>query len=102
MTVEQHLGRHLSLPGEKEFIRDMRKAASYGVGYGFMQQVIEWEWQDAGPGAWGPQYFNAEIRSLENKLNAAIAYCRAHAHQGCNTGTHQACADVLRILEGAK
>ena len=40
--------------------------------------------------------------SLARTLEAIEAYCRAHAHQGCNTGTHQACSDVLRILEGGK
>ena len=40
------------------------------------------------------------VLALARTLAAIEAYCRAHAHQGCNTGQHQACSDVLRILEG--
>jgi hypothetical protein len=29
---------------EWKFISDMRRAASDGVGYGFMQQMCQWEW----------------------------------------------------------
>lgn len=66
----------LSQPGafvtdaEREFIRDMRKAATHGVGYGWMQQVVEWEWQGTSEygHAWGPEYFEAKIRELEAKL----------------------------------
>jgi hypothetical protein len=50
---------------ERKFIADMRKAAECGVGYGWMQQAIEWEWQSKGEGAWGPEYFNQQIAELE-------------------------------------
>lgn len=73
MTLEEKLGEWLKQRGtsivcpEREFIKLMRKAAAEGVGYGWMQQIIEWEWQSKGPGAWGPEYFNREIQRLEKK-----------------------------------
>lgn len=56
-TVEEILAIWEKQPGarvsiaEREFIRDMRHAASKGVGYGWMKQVIEWEWQATYPEA---------------------------------------------------
>lgn len=43
---------------EKEFILAMRDASRKGVGYGWMQQIIEWEWQDKSGEemAWGPEW----------------------------------------------
>jgi hypothetical protein len=35
------------------------------VGYGWMQQVIEAEWQAKGVGVWGPASFEEAIRRLE-------------------------------------
>lgn len=73
-TVEQRLADFLIQPGarvsnsELRFIADMRVAAREGVGYGFMQQVIEWEWQNTGVGAFGPEYFNKRIAALEKKV----------------------------------
>jgi hypothetical protein len=66
MTIEEKLSGRYN-PAEAQFILDMRCAAKRGVGYGFMQQVIEWEWQSKGPGAWGPEYFEQRIRELETK-----------------------------------
>lgn len=49
---------------ERLFIQCVRHFAGRSVGYGFMQQVCEWEWQaacerDGLPGsAWGPEYFH--------------------------------------------
>lgn len=71
MTVEQKLAEWLKQPGtvvtpaERAFIRMMRDAARDGVGYGWMQQIIEWEWQAVGVGAWGPEYFHRRIDELE-------------------------------------
>lgn len=48
-------------PAEIAFIHAMRASAAEGVGYGWMQQVIEWEWQEKGVGAWGPESFEAEL-----------------------------------------
>jgi hypothetical protein len=51
VTLEERLAEFLKQPGtfvteaEMQFIRDMRKAAERGVGYGWMQQVIGWEWE---------------------------------------------------------
>jgi hypothetical protein len=50
---------------ERKFIADMRAAAAAGVGYGWMQQVCEWEWQEYGLAAWGPEYFQRRIDELE-------------------------------------
>jgi hypothetical protein len=79
MSIEKNLAVHAKQPGarsptgaERQFIEDLRKAALCGVGYGWMQQVIEWEWQAHGPGAWGPYYFGNRISELE-KLVASQA-----------------------------
>lgn len=67
MSLEIKLARWSDLSGclnseaEVDFIQAMRKAAAAGVGYGWMQQVIEWEWQATGIGAWGPEYFERRI-----------------------------------------
>lgn len=69
MSIESKLNKWLKQPGtfvtsaEREFIARMREAAAAGVGYGWMQQVIEWEWQDllmrkygTDVGAFGPEH----------------------------------------------
>lgn len=77
MTVEQKLDDWLQQPGafvtqaERQFIADMRKARSAGVGYGWMQQMIEWEWQSTGVGAWGPEHFHRRIQELEQRLGVS-------------------------------
>lgn len=54
-TVEQILAIWEKQPGarvsnaERQFIRDMRKAAENRVGYGWMKQVIDWEWSALHP-----------------------------------------------------
>jgi hypothetical protein len=70
MTLEERLDQFLKQPGtsitheELGFIAHMRECASHGVGYGWMQQVIEWEWQSKDPhGAWGPERFASERRA---------------------------------------
>lgn len=74
MTVESRLQEWSKQPGavvvpaERQFIADMRKAAAAGVGYGWMQQIVEWEWQAQGLGAWGPEYFHMRIQELEQRL----------------------------------
>lgn len=74
MTLEQRLADWLKQPGafitpaERQFIEDMRKARTAGVGYGWMQQMIEWEWKSTGIGAWGPEYFQCRINELEQQL----------------------------------
>jgi hypothetical protein len=78
MSIEQKLAKWLEQPGtfvtpaERQFIADMRKARDNGVGYGWMQQIIEWEWQSQGPGSFGPEYFHNEIRKLEQQLRVAL------------------------------
>lgn len=73
-TVEECLDAFLKqpntfvTPAERQFIVDMRKAAAAGVGYGMMQQLIEWEWNSKAPGGWGPNYFGKEIQRLEDAL----------------------------------
>ena len=64
MTVEERFAEWEKQPGakvsqaERNFIDDLRHYAAQGVGYGWMQQVIEWEWQAKDPtGAFGPEYF---------------------------------------------
>lgn len=54
-TVEQILANWEKQPGafvtlaEREFIDDMRTARSKGVGYGWMKQIIDWEWAATNP-----------------------------------------------------
>lgn len=54
-TVEQILEIWSKQPGavvssaEREFITYMRLCASRGVGYGWMKQIIDWEWQATNP-----------------------------------------------------
>lgn len=49
-SVEQILADWEKQPGarvtiaERAFIQDMREAFAAGVGYGWMKQVIDWEW----------------------------------------------------------
>lgn len=88
MTVEQKLDDWLQQPGafvtqdERQFIADMRKARSAGVGYGWMQQIIEWEWQSTGVGAWGPEHFQRRIQELEQKLQAALRWAVTEGANG--------------------
>jgi hypothetical protein len=71
MSVESKLELWARQPGarvtqaEWQFIADMRHAAANGVGYGWMQQIIEWEWQSLGHAAFGPEYFHKRISALE-------------------------------------
>ena len=59
---------------EAEFIQSARSFAAEGVGYGWMQSVIEMEWQDvcARQGlpnaAWGPEYHGRRIAELEEEV----------------------------------
>ena len=71
-------------PGEREYLRALREAASQGVGYGWMQQVCEWEWRDylqGKAGAWGPYYYENLVTRLETEilhLKAKQEYCPIH------------------------
>lgn len=55
MTLEERLEEWAKQPGavvsaaERLFIRDFRRARKQGVGYGWMLQIIEWEWQSVDP-----------------------------------------------------
>ena len=80
--LPEKLSKHIDLPGssisaaERAFLQAVHDSAKMGVGYGWMQQVIEWVWQEAGPGAWGPEYFyadKAEAVETERERCAAIA-----------------------------
>lgn len=74
MTIESKLAIWAKQAGafvsnsEREFIACMRLYASKGVGYGWMQQLIEWEWQSKGQGSWGPEYVETKIKELEKQL----------------------------------
>jgi hypothetical protein len=61
-------------PAEMAFLAAIREARAGYVGYGWMQQVIEWAWQEeSGEGAWGPEYFGKQIAQLEAELAAVRA-----------------------------
>lgn len=55
LTVEEILDVWAKQPGavvsadERVFITHMRQARAAGVGYGWMLQVIEWEWRANDP-----------------------------------------------------
>lgn len=53
---------------EREFVRDVERAADLGVGFGFMQQVAEWEWLHRHGHGWGPNYFGRRIEELEKQV----------------------------------
>lgn len=79
MTLEERLNEWLKqqpgarvTPAERTFIEHMCRAAAAGVGYGWMQQVIEWEWESKVPGgSWGPQYYEKLIAQYEERLRSA-------------------------------
>ena len=72
MKAERHPSAHemcsaqpLCTAAERRFVEAMNAAADDGVGFGWMQQVAEWEWLHRhGPGAWGPP--EAEVASHED------------------------------------
>jgi len=89
MTLEDKINQWLQQPGtavssaEFEFIRNMRRAATAGVGYGWMQQIIEWEWNGTTDGkGWGPEYFSRIINFAHVKEDKAMTRkCEVHGHQ---------------------
>jgi len=78
MNADPHPSAHemcsaqpLYTAAERRFVEAMNAAADDGVGFGWMQQVAEWEWRHRhGPGAWGPFYFQRRIEMLEGDLEA--------------------------------
>jgi hypothetical protein len=96
--IEKHLRSYHALsPAERGFIADMRRAAAVGVGYGFMQQVTEWEWQGEGIAAWGPEYFEAERKKLTADIERLrTAMVRAQKETGTSTSTWHVLEDALR------
>lgn len=78
-TVEERLAECqaqslacIVMPVEREFIVTMRGFVSRGVGYGWMQQIIEWEWQSKHVRAWGPERFH-EWLAEKDKLIGTLA-----------------------------
>lgn len=74
MSIESKLSEWSAQSGmsisnaERKFIDDMRAARAAGVGLGWMQQIIEWEWQFIDPaGAWGPEYFERALAAKKRK-----------------------------------
>lgn len=53
---------------ELDFINEVHVAAEQFVGYGWMQQVIEWIWQERGIGSWGPESHQQRISDLEAQV----------------------------------
>ena len=76
-TLEERQAEWLKQPGsfitthETDFISAMRAAAANGVGYGWMQQVIEWEWASKCDHAYGPEALSAALER-ERVKDAAI------------------------------
>lgn len=101
-TVEQRLDEWAAQPGavvskpERDFISAMRWFASLGVGYGWMQQVIEWEWQTKGAGAIGPEYWTRALTAAESALAEARAERDAAELRARNSEIRRAqMADVI-------
>ena len=80
-TVEQYLAQWTAqsptcvvTPSERRFIQDMRQAATSGVGYGWMQSIIEVEWRSKDEsGALGPRQAMAWLQKAEAEHDAAKA-----------------------------
>lgn len=76
-TLEQRIAQWAQQPGafvtviEWSFIAAMRDFARRGVGYGWMQQVIEWEWQSKGSGSWGPESHERDLAAMTARAEAA-------------------------------
>lgn len=112
LTLEQRFSHWLRQPGtfvtdcEKAFVVRMRDAANCGVGYGWMQQVIEWEWQaycEAHnlPGwAWGPEYFGKRIKELEAEVERLKGLDRQPCPDAQDYETQQAYREALEQWEG--
>jgi hypothetical protein len=50
-----------------------------GLGYGFMIQLIEWEWQHVSGGdAWGPEHLNRQIKVLSEEVADLKATLKEH------------------------
>ena len=106
-TVEEYLAEWLKQPGtfvteaERRFIDDMRKAAVHGVGYGWMQSIIEVEWKARVPvGGWGPSFFEQRIDELEAELKWArriIQHLREW--RACDESMDAECAGKHAALE---
>jgi hypothetical protein len=58
------------IPGTAtNFIQILRAYQSLGLGYGFMIQLIEWEWQASSGGeSWGPEALNLQIKALSEEV----------------------------------
>lgn len=67
---------------EAAFCDAVDRLSRAGVGFGFMQQVCEWMWQDfcarlnLPGGAWGPEYFNEKIAKLERTQKDLLAFAK--------------------------
>lgn len=77
VSVEEHLAAWAKQATSCEvtlaewgFVADMRKAFRAGVGFGWMQSIVEVEWNAKhGPHAWGPRYFEREIAKLRTECD---------------------------------
>jgi hypothetical protein len=81
VTAEQRLGEWDRQSGvrvtqaEWGFLAVVQQFARQGVGYGWMQQVIEWEWQaKCGPeSAWGPEWFGRRATEAEGLVASLLS-----------------------------
>lgn len=85
---------------ERGFIWEMRRSAAHGVGYGWMQQVIEWEWQSTGTGAWGPELHDKWRREYEARIEALEEVLRNLVDEwdGWSAGDEPLGDDRLEVL----
>lgn len=106
-TVEEHLAAWAKQvdtcvirPEEWAFVAGMRHAFRRGVGFGWMQQIIEIEWNAKhGSCAWGPRYFGEQIE----KLRAEVLALRAAMNQIIDVSEEGSASDAIQdMLEIAR
>lgn len=87
--------------GDRAFVEEVRTYARLGVGFGFMQQVIEWVWQEWAAqyglqgSSWGPEYFGARIAELETKYKYLMQ--AAHKSDTANATQLEIVRDDLAV-----
>lgn len=86
MTVERRLQEFTDQHGGGElpssvtnFLQIMRAYSTLGLGYGFMIQLIEWEWQHATGGmVRGPESLNIQIKDMAEEIQDLRDCLRQH------------------------
>lgn len=86
MTVEQRLQSFVEQYGDSglppyvlNFLQIVRTYSAMGLGYGFMIQLIEWEWQHATGGqVRGPESLNLQVKAMSEEIQDLRETLRLH------------------------